>query len=183
MNWDYIACFIDTDGCVGIKKTGLVYIDFSNTNREVLEKIQKFIRCGCLSVCIKGSKTSFQKKTVYKLTLGNQTYCLALLTHVVDRMIIKQKKGKKCLAFLRERIKTMVRIPKCKSGFCWCSHCHRWLKRNKFATRKQRGLNVPTAYCRDCQTKLNKRWRKNHPHYDIELRKRKLKELERKFTE
>ena len=171
MNWDYVACFIDTDGCVGIKKSGLVYIDFSNTNREVLEEIQKFIRCGGLSVCVKGSKTSFQRKTVYKLTLDHQKYCLVLLTHVVDKMIIKQKKAKKCLAYLREKIKTMTRIPKCKSGFCWCPECHKWLRRNKFSTIKNRGVNT---YCNECLRKRNRKWRDKHPHYDVELRKRKL---------
>jgi len=45
MDWSYIACFIDTDGCLGINKN-LVRIFFVNTNEECLRRMQNFMGFG-----------------------------------------------------------------------------------------------------------------------------------------
>jgi hypothetical protein len=50
MNWDYVAGFFDGEGCAIIREHKRNFVtaelEFSNTNRPVLDEIQSFIGVG-----------------------------------------------------------------------------------------------------------------------------------------
>jgi len=47
VNWDYFVGFLDGEGSI-ILKPPRVRLYVSNTNKEVLEKVRKFLKCGTI---------------------------------------------------------------------------------------------------------------------------------------
>lgn len=104
MNWCYIACFIDTDGSVGIytvkEKYHYVHIHFYNNDKNVLKMIKKFVG---FDGKISGRKNSFghyKSKRRYQLNITNDELCKKILENCIPFMIIKKDKAIECLKFL-----------------------------------------------------------------------------------
>ena len=61
MNWDYLAGFLDGEGSIIIKPPR-VRLYISNTNKEVLEKIRDFVKCGNVyGINLKNKKENWSK--------------------------------------------------------------------------------------------------------------------------
>lgn len=91
MNWCYIACFIDTDGCVGIYPINVkrklktqvkfyhyerVVISFYNDDKNVLEIMKKFIGT---KATVSSRKRRKNGKVGYGLWITDQTLCKWIL--------------------------------------------------------------------------------------------------------
>lgn len=117
MDWSYIACFLDTDGYLGINRN-LVRIFFVNTNERCLREMQNYMGFGKVRSRLPKSN-ELGKKKIYKLEINKQRDCETLLRNTFDKMIVKKDKARKCLTFVKRRLKTM-RSPRLHPNRCKC---------------------------------------------------------------
>ena len=115
----YIACFLDTDGTIGMFKCHhikmfkykyvYVYIKlyFYNTNKNILGIIQKFLRSG--KIYKRPIKDRLAKKETYVLMINKQKDCERILRKVLPYLFIKKTKAEECLNYLmkikRQKVK------------------------------------------------------------------------------
>lgn len=88
MNDDYLAGFVDGEGCVHIEKDKNYYrcrIFISNTNKNILEKIQEQYG-GSL---YEHKKRITNRKTIYHLDFSGEK-AQQLIKQIKDKLIIKQ---------------------------------------------------------------------------------------------
>ena len=112
ITWCYIACFIDTDGSVGVymqkQKSyykGKLYkgiykrvrISFFNDDKNVLELIKKFIK---YKGKVSPKATRENGKVGYALYINNHELTKKILKQCIPFMIIKKAKAKECFDFL-----------------------------------------------------------------------------------
>ena len=86
MNWDYLAGFIDGEGSIIIKPPR-VRLYISNTNKEVLEEITKFVKCGRVYE-IKRKLGKWKRQ--YGSTIANHRDCLRILEGIKGKLIVKE---------------------------------------------------------------------------------------------
>lgn len=102
MTWDYIAGFFDADGTVGngiYDNNPSVRASFTNTNKEVLEKIQEFLGYGNLYEC-KLSEKNPKWKTAWLLCIRDHRLVKEFLETVLDKLIVKKEKSIETLEFI-----------------------------------------------------------------------------------
>jgi len=100
MNWSYIAAFIDADGSFGINKVK-ARLSISNTNKEVLEKIQEFIKCG--NIYESDRKPGKWKKS-YQLSIFNYRDILKILKNIQNELIVKRGRCNKIIKEIEKRL-------------------------------------------------------------------------------
>ena len=108
INKSYIAGFFDADGCLSIirsypyernREASVRYspvINFTNTNRKVLEEIQKFLGCGKVYTH-KSVKPNWKKRNV--IQIGGCKAVFRVLEEIVDFLIIKKSLAEKVLQY------------------------------------------------------------------------------------
>lgn len=162
MNWDYIACFIDTDGFLGIKEDNRGYkhvkIAFGNTNSKVLKTIKRFLKAKNKIMLMKKGKTTLGKKNFYILEIAAYKDCKHILEHVVDKMIIKKERAEKCLEYIMTNPPKVK--PRKKGKLFRCSKCKRYLSKNEFAKNKCDDYGI-TNYCKECSNAYYREHYKN----------------------
>jgi len=97
MNWDYVAGFFDGEGSVTIRRNKSPTLRFGNTDREVLESLQRFIGFGHISSWSPPNGW----KTYYQLSFANRQLLLRIGKRLVNRCIIKRQKLLTLLAFMQ----------------------------------------------------------------------------------
>ena len=97
MNWDYIAGFIDGEGSIIIKPPRIrIYI--SNTNKEILTAIRKFLKCGSI---YKIKRTNKNWKDQFGWTICDHTHCLRILEGLKDKLVVKKDKCEKAIKYIK----------------------------------------------------------------------------------
>ena len=100
MNWDYVAGFIDGEGSIIIKPPRVrMYI--SNTNKEVLEDIKKFVNCGSVFEVKRKLRGNWKKQ--YGWTVCFHQDVLRILKNLKDKLIIKQKLCEKAIFYIENK--------------------------------------------------------------------------------
>ena len=102
MNYDYIAGFIDGEGCIGVYKNRyhiIFQIQISNTNRLVLEEIDKFLILQGINgkVGLLHHKTD-KWKEAYSYTISNRKDILWLLLNISNRLVVKKSQAEYVLS-------------------------------------------------------------------------------------
>ena len=118
MNWAYIAGFFDGEGYVSFKtarylKTTRWYgviIGFSNTNRQVLEEIQKFLRVTNHISTGKIGNYPGSKKPCYTLLIQDHKAVLRIAKKLVKKCIIKKSALQRVIGFIENK-KWLKRCP------------------------------------------------------------------------
>ena len=95
MDWSYIAGFFDGEGNFkinGIKMTNekisyQLQIRIDNTNKEVLEKIKKFLGYGQIYTRIRKEQN---RQNIYQFTISNKKDALNFLLKIKDLLIEKK---------------------------------------------------------------------------------------------
>jgi len=114
LDWSYIAGFIDGEGNIGLmKRRGTKriepYLKMVNSNREVLEEIEKFIGAGVVRLNNKGSFKKNWRKT-YVLVFNSRDNIRTILKNCINDLIVKQRQAELMLEFIK------IRDLKCRSG-------------------------------------------------------------------
>jgi len=100
MNWDYIAGFIDGEGSIIIKPPR-VRLYISNTDKNVLENIQKFLKCGRTFEVKRKIKSKWKRQ--YGWTIGDHKECLRVLKKLETRLITKREKCKQAIKYIENK--------------------------------------------------------------------------------
>jgi hypothetical protein len=100
MNWDYVAGFIDGEGSIIIKPPR-VRLYISNTNKEILEEIKKFVNCGSVFEVKREIKGNWKKQ--YGWTICSHQEVLKILTNLKDRLFIKKELCKKAVDYIEHK--------------------------------------------------------------------------------
>lgn len=94
LNLDYIAGFIDGEGCISASTRGLRLI-ITNTNKEILEEIQEYFGegklIGRIRVKIRGQNDNYRKKC-YQLVLWNR-HAERVLLLLIPHLRLKKKEA------------------------------------------------------------------------------------------
>lgn len=100
MNWNYLAGFIDGEGTI-ILRPPRVRLYISNTNRLVLIKIQRFVKCGKVYDVKRKIKNNWKKQ--YCWTVGNHKDCLRILRKLRYKLIIKDEKCADAIKYIENK--------------------------------------------------------------------------------
>ncbi|MBU1988150.1 MAG: hypothetical protein KKD94_01555 [Nanoarchaeota archaeon] len=101
MNWDYIAGFIDGEGSI-ILKPPRVRIYISNTNKEVLDEIRKFLGCGKVyEINRKNADKKWRKQ--YGWTICSHKEVLRILKNLKNRLVIKKELCKEAIFYIENK--------------------------------------------------------------------------------
>jgi hypothetical protein len=100
MNWDYIAGFIDGEGSIIIKPPR-VRIYISNTNKEILEKIKDFLKCGSVFETKREIKGNWKKQ--YGWTICSHQNVLRILKNLRNRLVIKRKLCEEAVFYIENK--------------------------------------------------------------------------------
>ena len=100
MTWDYVAGFIDGEGCILAKRKGYA-LRISQTNFEVLNSILKFTGKGYVNP-IKKRKPHWKDAWIYDS--GGYEHTYFLLINVVDKLIVKKQEAEHAIEVLKDRI-------------------------------------------------------------------------------
>ena len=100
MNWDYLSGFIDGEGSI-ILKPPRVRLYISNTNKDILEKIHKFVKCGAVFKVKRMEKANW--KNQYGWTVGNHRDCLRVLKKLKNKLIVKRKKCEEAIDYIENK--------------------------------------------------------------------------------
>lgn len=144
MDWSYIACFVDTDGFLGIYKK-YALIGFYNTHRKCLELMQDFLGCGKIYEKKQKSHLVLNPRRYYCLRIQKKNDCQFVLENILDKMIIKKEKASKVLEWLKKN----PHYPKQKNGLYWCPRCKQYLPKSVFNKNHSRKYGIGT-YCKKC---------------------------------
>jgi len=101
MNWDYLAGIFDGEGSIMYKPNGGVCFQISNTNREVLEEIKKFLKGGYIRFYDRKPGV-WKPAGVYIIT--DHVKVLKILNKLKTRTIIKQTKVKEKINFIENKV-------------------------------------------------------------------------------
>lgn len=101
MNWDYIAGFIDGEGSIIIKPPR-VRIYIGNTNREVLNEIKEFLKCGRVYEINMKNKSKKWKKQ-YGWTICFHQDVLRILKNLRFRLIVKRKLCEEAIDYIENK--------------------------------------------------------------------------------
>lgn len=103
ISWGFVAGFFDADGSVWYyKDRDIYYLCFTNTNKEVLSHIQKFIRAGNIYVGAR-YKGHYGKKVVYFLGIRRYRSFMRVAKHLIGYVVVKRQKLKKAITFMENR--------------------------------------------------------------------------------
>ena len=109
LHWGYVAGILDGEGSVRIanRKTGQVRFEivFTNTDKGLLEAIQKRVRCGRV-YDNKSNKGRFGKKTVWKLVICNRKDIVEVGRYLLPYLFIKRDALRDLMEKARENLKT-----------------------------------------------------------------------------
>lgn len=100
MNWDYLSGFIDGEGSIIIKPPR-VRLYISNTNKEILEKIKKFVKCGAVYEVKRKNKNKWRKQ--YGWTICHHKEVLRILKEIKDKLIIKKELCEKAISYIENK--------------------------------------------------------------------------------
>lgn len=101
MKWDYLAGFIDGEGSIIIKPPR-VRIYISNTNKEILNEIKNFLKCGSVfEVKRKMSNTKWKKQ--YGWTICFHKDVLKILENLKDKLVIKKKLCEQAIEYIKNK--------------------------------------------------------------------------------
>lgn len=101
MDWNYLAGFIDGEGSIIIKPPR-VRLYISNTNKEVLDKIKEFVKCGSVyEVNMKNKKKNWNKQ--YGWTICFHKDVLEILKNLRGRLIIKRELCEKAINYIENK--------------------------------------------------------------------------------
>ena len=102
----YIAGFMDGEGsilfCLNRKMNPT--IQFSNTNKEVIEWLLKKLTVGGLSITVREKKNP-KWKTLYQIHIGGIKNVFDILVKIEPYLIIKREKAQRAIKELKERYK------------------------------------------------------------------------------
>jgi len=101
MNWDYLAGFIDGEGSIIIKPPR-VRIYISNTDKLILEEIQKFLNCGKVYEVIRKNKNEKWKRQ-YGWTICFHKEVLRILINLRDKLIIKKELCERAISYIENK--------------------------------------------------------------------------------
>lgn len=107
LNDDYLAGFIDGEGCLSIckfkhhgRENSVYYrplLHIGNTNRVVLEAVREYLDAGW--VCSLASRNGRRKES-YQYQLTGRTHLLPLLVRLRARLIVKQRQADILIEFM-----------------------------------------------------------------------------------
>lgn len=101
MNWDYLAGFIDGEGSIIIKPPR-VRLYIGNTNKEVLNKIRDFVKCGSVyEVNMKNKSEKWKKQ--YGWTICFHQDVLRILKNLRTKLIIKKELCEKAINYIENK--------------------------------------------------------------------------------
>lgn len=128
MNWDYIAGFMDGEGCISISVRGrnrqtYMKVTFTNTDQNVLREIQ---------ILTNGSLSCFQSKNPINRDRYNLTVvgveARDTLRNVLPMLITKKRQAELALEFCewRDSVKhtTRANSPLATEGLVWKNKMH-----------------------------------------------------------
>ena len=105
---DYIAGFVDADGCIGVKRrkpnpankerspVHRPYLTIANTNRKILEDIKKVLKHGNIST-VKRVKAHWKVGYAYEIC-GTQKL-FPVLEILIKHLIVKKSRAEKILQY------------------------------------------------------------------------------------
>ena len=100
MDWNYIAGFFDGEGSISFKvkgKTPFYVVCIANTNREILEEIQKFLR-------EKGINSHlYSRPSAQYIYISKQSDMLKFLRRIKPFIFIKLPKAKELIFYLTHK--------------------------------------------------------------------------------
>lgn len=101
MNWDYLAGFIDGEGSIIINPPR-VRLYLSNTNKKVLEEINKFLKCGKVyDINMENKSTKWSKQ--YGWTIANHCDVLKILKGIRNKLIIKRELCEQAIKYIENK--------------------------------------------------------------------------------
>lgn len=100
MNWDYLAGFLDGEGSI-IIRSPRVRLYISNTDKNILDEIQKFLNCGAVYHVKRNDKPKWKKQ--YGWTVGNHKDCLRILRELNFRLILKKDLCEKAINYIENK--------------------------------------------------------------------------------
>ena len=100
MNWSYLAGFIDGEGSIIIKPPRIrLYI--SNTNREILEKIKEFVKCGSIYEIKRRPNPKWSQQ--YGWTVCYHKDCLKILKSIRNKLMIKRQLCEEAIKYIKNK--------------------------------------------------------------------------------
>jgi len=108
-NLDYIAGFIDGEGCISVKRAknrrvGTVFLQITNTNLGILTAIKFVLESfGILSARIFTQNQGGNRKTCYHLDVHKQDDLLLLCTILLDKLYLKRRQCEIVLEYIKLR--------------------------------------------------------------------------------
>jgi len=97
MNWDYVAGFMDGEGSIIIKPPR-VRLYISNTDKDVLDKICKFLKCGRVFEVKRKPNKNWSKQ--YGWTICDHNECLRVLKNLKGKFVVKKDKCKEAINYI-----------------------------------------------------------------------------------
>ena len=99
MDWSYVAGFFDGEGSVIFTKNS-IKLQFSNTDKQMLKKLHKFLGCGNI-------RFSYRNLDKWKpqgvLVVGKHEDVIPILDKLKDLCIIKKSKIKKAIDYYENK--------------------------------------------------------------------------------
>ena len=102
----WLACAIDGEGSVGLRTVGTkreqyVRIQIANTDYQFMKKISKLTNT---KITVRNHyEGHLGKKVIYWVTINKHKNVLTILELILPYLIIKKKKSKKIILFIKSR--------------------------------------------------------------------------------
>ena len=101
MNCDYLAGFLDGEGSIIIRPPR-VRLYISNTNREILDKIKEFVKCGNVYEIKRVDKNKKWKRQ-YGWSVCSHKDVLRVLKNLKDKLIIKKELCENAISYIENK--------------------------------------------------------------------------------
>jgi len=114
MNWDYVAGFVDGEGCFYIYKTANKYFhgrfSIGQTELQILEELQQFLAENAITADISYTSAPKSKSTtgMYNLRV-TQRYSLKLLCETLIPLLKVKKEAARTVLALCYKLDTMIK--------------------------------------------------------------------------
>jgi hypothetical protein len=99
MDWSYFAGFLDGEGSI-LLIPPRVRLYISNTNKDVLEKIKRFVGCGRV-YHIKRNNEKWLPQ--YGWAIGNHKDVLRILENIENKLIVKRELCIKAIFYIKNK--------------------------------------------------------------------------------
>lgn len=105
MTWDYVAGFFDADGCIRIfyhyNKQKYPRLQFTNTNKQVIEEIKNFLKTGHIYTHEPNPKYKNKHSTRYDLQVDKHEAIERIIRKLIPRTIVKKQRLTDALTLIK----------------------------------------------------------------------------------